>query len=114
MVPEARQHTQLLRYHPKFGNMTYEQFRYADVRGHCEPYLRHLIGYNFRYINFNRIGEYLDVQEGPITGTFDDTFSEEFLDFFDRDSLKFEKFLYQEYLARFEEITPAEWKAKTK
>jgi hypothetical protein len=54
------------------------------------------------------------VQEGPITGTFDDTFSEEFLDFFDRDSLKFEKFLYQEYLARFEEITPAEWKAKTK
>ena len=114
MTPEQRrEQTNVYLYHPEFLDMTYEQFRLADIRGHCAPYLKHLIGYNFRYIDFNRIGEYLNVQKGPITNTPDNTFSEEFLDFFQEDILKFENFLYAEYLHRFEEISPEEWKEKT-
>jgi hypothetical protein len=116
MNPEQRQRHELFWQHRKIldKNLSYDEFRIEDVRGHCVPYLKHLIGYEFRYINFNRISEYLDVQKGPITNTFHDTFSDEFLEFFDIDSLKFEKFLYQEYLQRFEEISPEEWKVKTK
>jgi hypothetical protein len=116
MNPEQRQQHELFWIHREIleRDMAYEQFRLADIRAHCVPYLKHLIGINFRYINFNRISEYLDVHQGPITNTLDDTFSEQFLDFFDTDSLKFEKFLYKEYLYRFEEISPEEWKVKTK
>ena len=114
MDPEERKEIELRANYPHIENMTYEQFRLSDIRGHCAPYLNHLIGFNFRYIDFNRIGEYLNVQIGPITDTVDETFSEEFLDFYDLDNLKFEKFLYQEYLFRFKEITPEEWKEKTK
>lgn len=116
MIPKQREEHELYWQHQKLLilNMSSEEYRFADVRGHCQPYLNHLIGFNFRYINFNRIGEYLNVQKGPITNTLDDTFSPEFLDYFDEDILKFEKFLYQEYLHRFEEISPEEWKEKTK
>ena len=116
MNPEKREQHELFWHHRQIleRDMTYDEFRFVDIRAHCLPYLRHLIGKNFRYINFNRIGEYLNVHQGPITNTTETNFSIDFLDFFDIDTLKFEKFLYQEYLHRFEEISPEEWKAKTK
>ena len=110
MSPEKQQKNPLFWGYENLPNMSYEQFRIADIRGHCLPYLHHLIGFNFRYINFDRISEYLPVKVGPITDTVNKEFSHHFLEFFNIDDLKFEERLYQEYLQRFQEISPDEWK----
>lgn len=110
---EEQQKNPLFWSYQELNNKTYEEFRAVDIASHCRPYLHHLIGYNFRYINFDRISEYLDVQVGPITNTTSKEFNVDFLEFFRLDDLKFEKRLYDEYLHRFQEISPEEWKEKT-
>ncbi len=114
MTDEQRKKLTLFWTHKNIGTIGYENFKMQDIRGHAQPYLRHLIGNNFRYIKFSRLSQYLgDCHHGPITNTTSSDFSEEFLRYFDLDTLKFEKFLYQEYLDRFEEISPEEWENKT-
>ena len=110
---EEKQNNRFFKRHKVVLSGPYKEFKHHDIRSHCMPYLRHLIGVNFRYINFDRIAEYLDVHDGPQTNTTSKEFSEDFLNHVGSDEIKFEKFLYEEYLHRFEEITPEEWKEKT-
>lgn len=109
---ERKKHQFFWKYKDRLSK-PYEDFKHADIVSHCIPYFRHLIGVNFRYINFDRIAEYLDVHAGPKTNTTSKDFSVDFLDYVELDDIKFEKFLYEEYLHRFEEISPEEWKEKT-
>lgn len=94
-------------------NTSYADFRKNNIVGHSIPYLHHLIGLEFRYIDFNRISEYVDTKSGPITNTVSTDFSVDFLEFYQLDDIKFEKRLYEEFLLRCEEISPEEWKEKT-
>lgn len=111
---EEQQKNPLFWAYEKLNEKSYEQFRFEDISAHSMPYLDHLIGHNFRYINFDRISEYLPQKVGPITDTTSKQFSVDFLEFFQIDNLKFEKRLYEEYCHRFEEISPEEWKVLTK
>jgi len=110
---EERKKHQFFWEHKDKLDKPYDEYMHANILSHCLPYLRHLIGVNFRYINFNRISEYLDVHDGPKTNTTSKDFSVDFLEYVELDEIKFEKFLYEEYLHRFEEISPEEWKEKT-
>lgn len=110
---EERQNNKFFWEHKEKLDRPYAEYKFANIVSHGLPYLRHLIGVNFRYINFDRISEYLDVHDGPKTNTTSKEFSVDFLEYQELDELKFEKFLYEEFLHRFEEISPAEWKEKT-
>lgn len=110
---EEQQKNELFWAYKNLNSMTYQEFRKSDILGHSVPYLHHLIGYNFRYIHFDRISEYLDVHRGPVTNTTSKDFQSEFLEFYDEDHIKFEKRLYDEYRIRFKEISPDEWKVLT-
>jgi hypothetical protein len=110
---EEQQKMDLFWGYKHLNDITYEEFRRNDILGHSVPYMEHLIGHTFRYINFDRISEYLNVHLGPVTNTTSKNFSVDFLEFYEIDHLKFEKRLYEEYLHRFEEISPDEWKVLT-
>lgn len=113
MPAEEKQKHRFFWEHKDRLDKPYAEYMHANIQSHCLPYLRHLIGVNFRYINFDRISEYLDVHGGPKTNTTSKDFSVDFLEYVELDEIKFEKFLYEEFLHRFEEISPEEWKEKT-
>jgi hypothetical protein len=93
--------------------LPYQVFRKQNIRNHCNPYMRYLVGLNFKFINFEKIYEYLDVKDGPITNTKDKSFSNNFLEFHDLEILEFEKKIYDDFLLNKEEISPEEWKSLT-